>query len=158
MARYEGSSHVDGIEMLTGLRYGAGERSHGISTGDASPNLIRGDAGIPMSADYSRHSLGGSGAVGYGGSSGLGGDKKFSKKLKAADEYVCTDCGTLDSPEWRKGPSGPKTLCNACGLRWAKKEKKRVGKEGAGSAGREGTQDGVGIAGMNQNHSNSGSA
>lgn len=33
--------------------------------------------------------------------------------------------GTLDSPEWRKGPSGPKTLCNACGLRWAKKEKKR---------------------------------
>ncbi len=23
--------------------------------------------------------------------------------------------GTLDSPEWRKGPSGPKTLCNACG-------------------------------------------
>jgi PAS domain S-box-containing protein len=155
MARYEGSSHVDGIEMLTGLRYGAGERSHGISTGDASPNLIRGDAGIPMSADYNRHSLGGSGAAGYGG---LGGDKKFSKKLKAADEYVCTDCGTLDSPEWRKGPSGPKTLCNACGLRWAKKEKKRIGKGGAGGAGREGAQDGVGIPGINQNHSNSGSA
>jgi hypothetical protein len=35
--------------------------------------------------------------------------------------------GTLDSPEWRKGPSGPKTLCNACGLRWAKKEKKKGG-------------------------------
>lgn len=35
--------------------------------------------------------------------------------------------GTLDSPEWRKGPSGPKTLCNACGLRWAKKEKKKTG-------------------------------
>jgi len=33
--------------------------------------------------------------------------------------------GTLESPEWRKGPTGPKTLCNACGLRWAKKEKKR---------------------------------
>jgi PAS domain S-box-containing protein len=153
MARYEGSSHVDGIEMLTGLRYGAGERSHGISTGDASPNLIRGDAGIPMSADYSRHYLGGSGAVAYGGSSGLGGDKKFSKKLKAVDEYVCTDCGTLDSPEWRKGPSGPKTLCNACGLRWAKKEKKRIGKEGVGGAEREGAQ-----AGINPNNSNSGSA
>jgi hypothetical protein len=40
---------------------------------------------------------------------------------------VCSDCGTLDSPEWRKGPKGPKTLCNACGLRWAKKEKKRTG-------------------------------
>jgi GATA zinc finger len=24
----------------------------------------------------------------------------------------------------QKGPQGPKTLCNACGLRWAKKAKK----------------------------------
>ncbi|KAI9230019.1 MAG: hypothetical protein DHS80DRAFT_6185, partial [Piptocephalis tieghemiana] len=39
-------------------------------------------------------------------------------------EKVCTGCGTLESPEWRKGPNGPKTLCNACGLRWAKKTKK----------------------------------
>jgi hypothetical protein len=28
---------------------------------------------------------------------------------------VCRDCGRTDSPEWRKGPEGPKTLCNACG-------------------------------------------
>ena len=40
--------------------------------------------------------------------------------------------GTLDSPEWRKGPSGPKTLCNACGLRWAKKEKKKNATSGGG--------------------------
>jgi len=40
------------------------------------------------------------------------------------EEYVCTDCGTVESPEWRKGPFGPKTLCNACGLRWAKKSRK----------------------------------
>ena len=158
MARYEGSSHVDGIEMLTGLRYGAGERSHGISTGAESPNLIRGDAGIPMSADYSRHGTTNNAHVGGTGSNLGGGDKKFSKKLKAADEYVCTDCGTLDSPEWRKGPSGPKTLCNACGLRWAKKEKKRMGKDGGkeSGAGREGTHDG-GAMGTNQNASNSGS-
>lgn len=39
---------------------------------------------------------------------------------------MLTYLGTLDSPEWRKGPSGPKTLCNACGLRWAKKEKKKT--------------------------------
>ena len=37
---------------------------------------------------------------------------------------VCTDCGTTESPEWRKGPTGPKTLCNACGLRYAKRIKK----------------------------------
>jgi PAS domain S-box-containing protein len=98
MARYEGATHLESIEMLTGLRYRDGERSQGISTGDQSPLLIRGDAGIAIPVDKE---------------SRLGGDKK--KKLKAADEYVCTDCGTLDSPEWRKGPSGPKTLCNACG-------------------------------------------
>ena len=99
MARYEGATHLETIEMLTGLRYRDGERSKGISTGDASPTLIRGDVGIAISADKD----------------GRGGDKK--KKLKVADEYVCTDCGTLDSPEWRKGPSGPKTLCNACGCK-----------------------------------------
>jgi PAS domain S-box-containing protein len=102
MARYEGANHLETIEMLTGLRYGDGERSQGISTGDASPNLIRGDAGIQISLDRD-------------GRSSL--DKK--KKLKIADEYVCTDCGTLDSPEWRKGPNGPKTLCNACGCKSA---------------------------------------
>jgi hypothetical protein len=46
--------------------------------------------------------------------------KKKLKKLHSADQYVCVTCGRTDSPEWRKGPSGPKTLCNACGLRWAK--------------------------------------
>ncbi|KAH8723148.1 white collar-2 [Phaeosphaeriaceae sp. PMI808] len=108
MARYEGANYLEAIEMITGLRYRDGERSQGISTGDASPNLIRGDAGIQISLDRDGRTSS---------------DKK--KKLKIADEYVCTDCGTLDSPEWRKGPNGPKTLCNACGLRWAKKEKKR---------------------------------
>ncbi|KAF1998626.1 white collar-2 [Amniculicola lignicola CBS 123094] len=108
MARYEGATHLETIEMLTGLRYRDGERSQGISTGDASPLLIRGDAGIQISLDRDGRSQT---------------DKK--KKMKIADEYVCTDCGTLDSPEWRKGPNGPKTLCNACGLRWAKKEKKK---------------------------------
>ncbi|KAI8882660.1 hypothetical protein K501DRAFT_295148 [Backusella circina FSU 941] len=52
-------------------------------------------------------------------------DKLKRRKDKASDEYVCTDCGTTSSPEWRKGPHGPKTLCNACGLRWAKKSKKQ---------------------------------
>ncbi|KAI8093624.1 uncharacterized protein BX664DRAFT_330168 [Halteromyces radiatus] len=39
--------------------------------------------------------------------------------------YSCERCGTRVSPEWRRGPHGPKTLCNACGLRWAKKNKKK---------------------------------
>lgn len=76
MARYEGSSnHAETIEMLTGLRYQEGERSRGITTGDASPTLIKGDAGIAIPVDRDPRT----------------GEKK--KKLKVAEEYVCTDCG-----------------------------------------------------------------
>ncbi|TFK30049.1 GATA-domain-containing protein [Coprinopsis marcescibilis] len=50
--------------------------------------------------------------------------KKKIKKSHGAEQYVCVKCGKTDSPEWRKGPQGPKTLCNACGLRWAKQSKK----------------------------------
>ena len=32
----------------------------------------------------------------------------------------CTTCGRTHSPMWRKGPLGPSTLCNACGLKYAK--------------------------------------
>ncbi|KAL3620448.1 hypothetical protein CASFOL_035360 [Castilleja foliolosa] len=32
-------------------------------------------------------------------------------------ERVCTACRTNTTPLWRKGPNGPQTLCNACGLK-----------------------------------------
>jgi len=131
MSRYEAdSNHLESIELLTGLRYRDGERSHGISTGDTSPALIRGDAGIAILLDRDRD-----------------GPKKDKKKQKLADEYVCADCGTLDSPEWRKGPKGPKTLCNACGLRWAKKEKKRGGDDGKNTSPLHGGSSGGPMAG-----------
>jgi hypothetical protein len=27
----------------------------------------------------------------------------------------CLQCGATKTPQWREGPHGPKTLCNACG-------------------------------------------
>ncbi|KAL9254140.1 GATA transcription factor 28-like protein [Drosera capensis] len=38
-------------------------------------------------------------------------------------ESCCRHCGISDksTPMMRKGPEGPKTLCNACGLMWANK-------------------------------------
>ncbi|KAL4200691.1 hypothetical protein AMTRI_Chr02g212470 [Amborella trichopoda] len=30
----------------------------------------------------------------------------------------CMHCFTEKTPQWRKGPRGPKTLCNACGVRY----------------------------------------
>mmetsp|Transcript_57916 Transcript_57916/g.87297 ORF Transcript_57916/g.87297 Transcript_57916/m.87297 type:complete len:206 (+) Transcript_57916:27-644(+) len=31
---------------------------------------------------------------------------------------ICTQCQTSDTPCWREGPEGTRTLCNACGIRW----------------------------------------
>ena len=30
----------------------------------------------------------------------------------------CANCATTKTPLWRNGPAGPKTLCNACGVRF----------------------------------------
>ncbi|KMZ71761.1 hypothetical protein ZOSMA_176G00400 [Zostera marina] len=37
---------------------------------------------------------------------------------------VCVDCQTTKTPLWRTGPIGPKTLCNACGIRYMKLRRK----------------------------------
>lgn len=73
------------------------------SPGDASPKVRVGDAGIPF---FIR-------PEGY--------ERKTSdiprqpKRKFVAKDYCCSRCGTVESPEWRAGPDGPKTLCNACG-------------------------------------------
>ncbi|KAJ0985498.1 hypothetical protein J5N97_003854 [Dioscorea zingiberensis] len=33
---------------------------------------------------------------------------------------MCSDCKTSKTPLWRSGPQGPKSLCNACGIRQRK--------------------------------------
>ena len=32
----------------------------------------------------------------------------------------CRNCGAHQTPQWRSGPEGPRTLCNACGVRFKK--------------------------------------
>ncbi|XP_074564212.1 GATA transcription factor 3-like [Curcuma longa] len=34
------------------------------------------------------------------------------------DDKICYHCGTMDTPQWRRGPAGVQTLCNACGIRF----------------------------------------
>ncbi|KXS09899.1 hypothetical protein M427DRAFT_149316 [Gonapodya prolifera JEL478] len=48
--------------------------------------------------------------------------------------HGCEECGITSSPEWRKGPSGMKTLCNACGLRYARKNARGGGAHRTGSS------------------------
>ncbi|XP_074572165.1 LOW QUALITY PROTEIN: GATA transcription factor 9-like [Curcuma longa] len=49
--------------------------------------------------------------------------KKAAKRkepagLASADGRRCLHCQTDKTPQWRTGPMGPKTLCNACGVRF----------------------------------------
>jgi hypothetical protein len=40
------------------------------------------------------------------------------RKRPTEGDLYCHNCKTKDTPEWRRGPMGAKTLCNACGIRW----------------------------------------
>ncbi|GJN07345.1 hypothetical protein PR202_ga25169 [Eleusine coracana subsp. coracana] len=33
-------------------------------------------------------------------------------------QRACTHCSNTETPQWRAGPRGPGTLCNACGIRY----------------------------------------
>ena len=48
--------------------------------------------------------------------------KKKRKRRNGAGNMQkdCANCHTGVTPEWRRGPSGNRDLCNGCGLRWAK--------------------------------------
>lgn len=48
----------------------------------------------------------------------LDGDLRLLTELqKAAAPGRCHSCNRAETPEWRRGPDGARTLCNACGLR-----------------------------------------
>ncbi|CAO3696702.1 unnamed protein product [Umbelopsis ramanniana] len=47
--------------------------------------------------------------------------KQYRRRAKrATGSPRCHSCNTTDTPEWRRGPDGARTLCNACGLHYAK--------------------------------------
>jgi len=52
--------------------------------------------------------------------------KSRRQRAKAApsEELYCRSCGETQTCEWRRGPDGYKSLCNACGIHYAKIVKK----------------------------------
>ncbi|KAI8369205.1 GATA zinc finger-domain-containing protein [Choanephora cucurbitarum] len=50
---------------------------------------------------------------------------KPSKVNKQQRNQHCHSCNSTETPEWRRGPLGPRTLCNACGIIWRKLIKKQ---------------------------------
>ncbi|XP_072984567.1 GATA transcription factor 7-like [Typha latifolia] len=45
-------------------------------------------------------------------------EKVEEKEGEMVQPRRCTHCMSQRTPQWRAGPSGPKTLCNACGVRF----------------------------------------
>ncbi|XP_015935768.1 GATA transcription factor 11 [Arachis duranensis] len=45
-------------------------------------------------------------------------DMKRSSSQEPVPTRKCMHCEVTKTPQWREGPMGPKTLCNACGVRY----------------------------------------
>jgi len=99
----------DGLSFLTGTA------SHPQSQAPYAPNQGPGQGqgqGHPMQYHPDQSSsitpaptLSNKRSAPSGSGSGANGDKKAPK---------CLGCGATETPEWRRGPMGPRTLCNAC--------------------------------------------
>ncbi|XP_021739141.1 GATA transcription factor 12-like [Chenopodium quinoa] len=50
--------------------------------------------------------------------SSLGGIGPMVDPTSGGEVRKCLHCATDKTPQWRTGPMGPKTLCNACGVRY----------------------------------------
>ncbi|KAL2912944.1 hypothetical protein HK105_207510, partial [Polyrhizophydium stewartii] len=119
-----------------GATPGAGSSPLAASYGSAS--AVAGGAGAAASAARKKLAYGSSSAASPAATGSAAGsdvdDKAAARKRKithsAPSPGECTWCGTRKTAQWRKGPTGPRGLCNACGLEWAKQirhEAKRLG-------------------------------
>ncbi|GAB4846826.1 hypothetical protein Ancab_025833 [Ancistrocladus abbreviatus] len=93
------------------------------------------NSGVKQHApNYSNNKSGRSGNS--SGDNGSSGDPLVARR--------CANCDTTSTPLWRNGPRGPKSLCNACGIRF-KKEERRANAAAA-------TTTATGTAGMMEAH------
>ncbi|KAK5115341.1 hypothetical protein LTR62_001541 [Meristemomyces frigidus] len=58
---------------------------------------------------------------------GFGSADTKKRRGRAAPPGRCHSCNRAETPEWRRGPDGARTLCNACGLHYAKLTRKQQG-------------------------------
>ncbi|KAJ7194150.1 hypothetical protein GGX14DRAFT_586965, partial [Mycena pura] len=61
---------------------------------------------------------------------------EYRKRSRATPPAArkCHSCQTRETPEWRRGPDGVRTLCNACGLQYVKLLRKRKKEANGGTA------------------------
>ncbi|XP_062181269.1 GATA transcription factor 15-like [Phragmites australis] len=101
-------------EEKGGSRYGGGPVDCTLSLGTPSTRRAEARAGLARDAASTRAC---SGRQDGGGVS----CKESGRGLPARR---CANCDTTSTPLWRNGPRGPKSLCNACGIRYKKEERR----------------------------------
>lgn len=81
-----------------------------------------------------------------------GGNNGCSNNNNSANDPLlarrCANCDTTSTPLWRNGPRGPKSLCNACGIRFKKEERRATAAASTTSNNNGSTSGGL----MEQNH------
>ncbi|CAA6669128.1 unnamed protein product [Spirodela intermedia] len=76
------------------------------------------------------------------------GEEASDEGSQFREPKCCTICRTTRTPLWRGGPSGPKSLCNACGIRYGKKRRELQGPEGGVKEKRERRRKAITKAGI----------
>ncbi|KAE8722012.1 GATA transcription factor 23 [Hibiscus syriacus] len=59
----------------------------------------------------------------------------YNSSSSSSTIRVCADCNTTKTPLWRSGPGGPKSLCNACGIRQRKARRDMAAAAAAATTG-----------------------
>ncbi|GAW10014.1 gata transcription [Lentinula edodes] len=130
------ASYENGSSVSAPLPMSGGHQSHGNYGRPFSPyDGLNGNTPSPTSATSStadlvppsRRRISPSLSPEHRGSNGATGGPQRTHGNRPTGLIKCSSCKTTSSPEWRKGPSGKKELCNACGLRYARSRAKKEG-------------------------------
>ncbi|KAM0934311.1 putative transcription factor C2C2-GATA family [Dioscorea sansibarensis] len=79
----------------------------------SSPSTSSSSSDLPSHAGNKDTSYNNNSINSKGKSCGAGGEASGGGGVRR-----CTHCASEKTPQWRTGPLGPKTLCNACGVRY----------------------------------------
>jgi hypothetical protein len=85
-------------------------------------DLLKLSMQLPMHTDTAAmlptYPLGTMDRAGAGSSRAGAGAGASGRKRVDGQQRRCAECQSTDTPQWRRGPTGMGTLCNACGLKF----------------------------------------
>ncbi|EFQ97635.1 NsdD protein [Nannizzia gypsea CBS 118893] len=118
--------HRHTAEILERIRSAAISHEHSLNEQRSHQQIFKTDytrekERMPMYADEYKNGT----TLASGNTHIMNGSSIEKKRRKAAPPGRCHSCNRAETPEWRRGPDGARTLCNACGLHYAKLTRKQ---------------------------------